>query len=128
MSKSTKSYPAVSSINLPKQSFNTHQQQVRENSIKKDNWNLFVGDPRYKTNFFLQFLDSSLYTLYENHILAISYYSVRFFIIFICLLDIFMLDKTVVDHSFFSRIFVVALTLCSFYATLRPARVHHIMI
>ena len=26
---------------------------IRDMSIKRDNWNIFVGDPRYKTNFFL---------------------------------------------------------------------------
>jgi len=39
--------------------FVSHLTKIRENSIKKDNWNLFVGDPRYKTNFFLQFTDPS---------------------------------------------------------------------
>ena len=28
-------------------------QRMRDLSLKKDNWNLFVGDPRYKTNFIM---------------------------------------------------------------------------
>jgi hypothetical protein len=34
--------------------------------MKKDNWNIFVGDARYKTNFFLLFKDSATSTLYER--------------------------------------------------------------
>jgi hypothetical protein len=32
---------------------------VRDLSLRKDNWNIYVGDPRYKTNFLLQFVDAS---------------------------------------------------------------------
>lgn len=101
---------------------------MRENSIKKDNWNLFVGDVRYKTNFFLNFLDPSLKTLFDNHLLTSSLYSIRLFIILICLVDLFLLDKSIVEHSFFSRIFVISLMLCSIYATTKPARMHHLLI
>ena len=51
---------------------------LRELSLRKDNWNIYVGDPRYKTNFFLQFLDSSTKLLYEKSLLEGSpVYSLR---------------------------------------------------
>jgi len=42
---------------------------MRDRSLKKDNWNMFVGDLRYKTNFFLQFCDISTKRLYERHLM-----------------------------------------------------------
>lgn len=52
-------------------------QMLRDMSLKKDNWNLFVGDTRYKTSFFLQFLEVSTKRLYERHLLNTNIYSIR---------------------------------------------------
>ena len=50
---------------------------MRDLSTKKDNLNLFVGDQRYKTNFFLQFYDRSTKILYEKHSIESCGYSAR---------------------------------------------------
>jgi hypothetical protein len=83
---------------------------------------MYAGDSRYKTNFFLKFIDPNIRSLYDKSLLPLSYYSIRIFIIMICIVDIFMLDKSVATHSFFSRLFVVSLTLLSLYATTKPGR------
>ena len=33
---------------------------------EKQNWNFFVGDPRYKTDFFLQFINRTTENIYVN--------------------------------------------------------------
>ena len=33
---------------------------------EKQNWNFFVGDPRYKTDFFLQFINRTTENIYIN--------------------------------------------------------------
>ncbi|TNV87760.1 hypothetical protein FGO68_gene5455 [Halteria grandinella] len=50
---------------------------MRDLSTKRDNWNTFVGDPRYKTTFLLKFVDRSTKQIYEKHTLGSSGYSIR---------------------------------------------------
>lgn len=50
---------------------------IRDMSLKRDNWNFFVGADRFKTNFFLQFLDPSMKDLYERHNIESTAYSRR---------------------------------------------------
>ena len=52
-------------------------QVMRDRSLKKDNWNLFVGDARYRTTFFMRFKDKATKSLYERHIMSTTMYSVR---------------------------------------------------
>ena len=52
-------------------------QVMRDRSLKKDNWNLFVGDSRYRTTFFMQFNDKATKSLYERHLMSTTIYSVR---------------------------------------------------
>mmetsp|Transcript_39560 Transcript_39560/g.38068 ORF Transcript_39560/g.38068 Transcript_39560/m.38068 type:complete len:180 (+) Transcript_39560:30-569(+) len=60
---------------------NTPLGDLRNNCIKKDSWNIFVGDPQYKTNFFLQFKNQFIETIYERYILKSALYSIRLIII-----------------------------------------------
>ena len=126
--KSNKALPSIGLVHNDSNNKNTIKQSVisinRENSIKRDNWNLLVGDARYKTNFFLRFNDAGVRIIYEKSLLPTAYYSIRLFIIMICLVDIFMLDTTVVHHTFLSRVFVVSMTVLSLYATTKPGRLH----
>ena len=39
-------------------------QIMNEKTLKRDSWNMFVGESRYKTNFFLQFLDKTTAALF----------------------------------------------------------------
>ena len=50
---------------------------MRDRSLRRDNWNLFVGDSRYRTSFFMQFNDKATKSLYERHIMSSTMYSVR---------------------------------------------------
>ena len=52
-------------------------QVMRDRSLKKDNWNLFVGDARYRTTVLMRFKDKATKTLYERHIMSTTMYSVR---------------------------------------------------
>ena len=51
--------------------------EMREKTILKDNWNLFVSDPEFKTDFLLRFKTSSTQQLYEKHLISSSKYSLR---------------------------------------------------
>ena len=53
---------------------------------------MFVGDARYKTNFFLQFIDVSTKHLYERHIMSTTMYSVRCIILVLWIINVFFLE------------------------------------
>ena len=42
----------------------SRMQIINEKTLKRDSWNMFVGESRYKTNFFLQFLDQATAALF----------------------------------------------------------------
>ena len=64
--------------------------EIREKSLRKDNWNLFVGDTKYTTNFFMQFKDSFTKKLYDRHLIQSGLYSLRLILISMCILDYFV--------------------------------------
>jgi hypothetical protein len=92
---------------------------LRENSIKRDNWNMFVGDPRYKTNFFLQFLDRSTKSLYDRGLVGQAAYSIRLMVLFILFweLVLFIHDECQKDGCMGKRILVLALAIVSLLGT-----------
>ena len=52
-------------------------QMMREKTARRANWNLYVGDLRYKTNFWLSFAIKSTNFAFENTKLSTSLYSIR---------------------------------------------------
>ena len=50
---------------------------LTEKMQERNNWNYFVGDQRFKTNFFLQFLSATTANIYELQVIAGSLYSIR---------------------------------------------------
>lgn len=92
---------------------------LRENSIKRDNWNVFVGDPRYKTNFFLQFLDRSTRSVYERGLIGQAAYSIRLMILFIIFweLVLFIHDECPIEGCMGKRILVLAMGVISVVGT-----------
>ena len=62
----------------------------------KDNWNIFVGDERYKTNFFLKFVDKGTESLYSRSLIPSSRYSIRLLILVIALIEAYLSYSSVV--------------------------------
>ena len=52
-----------------------------EKSQQRQNWNFFVGDQRYRTDFFLRFLTPTTARMYEIQFLSGSLYSSRIWLI-----------------------------------------------
>jgi hypothetical protein len=99
----------------------TRMQMMRERTMKRDSWNMFVGETRYKTNFFLRFLDHSTKAVFERQNLcqSSSLYSVR------CLLSLYTLvlyytDNPAARGSQIMRLLILILTsIISFVGTFR---------
>jgi hypothetical protein len=90
-------------------------QVMRGLSLKKDNWNLFVGDTRYRTTFFMQFIDKSTKTLYERHIMSTTMYSVRCLLAALWVLLIFYLgDEEMGEISKWQAFVSSLITIVSF--------------
>ena len=45
--------------------FKSKMSELRENALNKENYNFFVGDEHYKTDFFLRFKEPSKKLIYE---------------------------------------------------------------
>ena len=116
--------PAISKrggggLSLIPSSANNQMLNIRENSLKKDNWNIYVGDCQYKTNFFLQFKNQYTKSIYENHLFNSSLYSIRILLIVMGILDIFFFgyEWCETEGCFFRRLFVILLAIGSLFST-----------
>lgn len=105
----------------------TQLQIVRDNTLKKEKWNLFVGDKRYKTNFILQFLDRFTKTFYERQLIPSSMYSIRTFIAFLWFFDIFIYWQKMVfqDHYFLYVTIQTLAALGSLFSTTKQCKHFH---
>jgi len=56
---------------------------MRENTLHRDNYNYYVGDKEYKTNFFLRFLSKSTKDLYIKQLNASSKLNYRAILLFL---------------------------------------------
>jgi hypothetical protein len=68
--------------------------EMRERTIARDNWNYFVGDPDYKTNFFLQFKSPFISMQYSKHLIASSVFSLRIMCQLIFLVNLFIASSS----------------------------------
>ena len=59
---------------------------LREKSQQKLNWNFFVGDSRFKLDFFLRFKAMTTTKTYERMIIGGSLYSIRLWLLMQALL------------------------------------------
>lgn len=74
----------------------------------KDNWNIFVGDPRYKTDFFLRFLDPSTDGLYRRSLIPATKYSLRLLILVTALAFFYVETLSMTDVYIVLALFLVA--------------------
>lgn len=91
-------------------------QVMNEKTLKRDTWNMFVGEARYKTNFFLQFLDQATAALFQRQNLHSStvIYSVRCLLLAYWFLLQFFDDRS---NSLSTLLFLVLLFLASLSGT-----------
>ena len=80
----------------------------------KDNWNIFVGDERYKTNFFLKFVDKGTESLYSRSLIPSSRYSIRLLILVIAIIEAYLSYSSVV-----MIILIVTMCLIASFGTSR---------
>jgi len=99
-------------------------QELRDKSMQKDKWNMFVGDRRYKTNSLLQFLDRFTKNIYEKQLLPTASYSVRLLLVAMALADIWFYgyESCAVDGCFLQRLVCLLMAACSIYGTHRSQR------
>ena len=91
--------------------------------MKRDNWNFFVGDPRYRTTFYLRFLDPSIRQLYDKHNLETPVYSTRCVLAVIWAVILFGFSD---DLSILQRLFVTIVAVVSLIGTLTPKTISSI--
>ena len=93
--------------------------QLRENSLKKDNWNLYVGDVKYKTNFFLQFKNQFTKNIYQKHLYKSSLYSLRAMLIVMSFCELFLFGKEELGiyEWLLAKFVTILLSVLSFLAT-----------
>ena len=90
-------------------------------SLKRDNWNFFVGDPRYRTTFYLRFLDPSIRQLYDKHNLETSVYSTRCILVVICAVILYGFSEGILQG-----LFVTIVAVASLIGTLTPNTIRSI--
>ena len=92
--------------------------------MRKDNWNLFVGDTKFKTNFFMQFKDAFTKKLYDRHLITSGIYSLRLILISMCLLDFFADDSTENDlgKGFLQQLLPILLMIVSLFGTSKKSK------
>lgn len=78
-----------------------------------------MGDPRYKTNFFLRFVDKTIKSLYERHIINSAHYSIRLMVIFMFLIDTFIVSCSDCSNGLFGNLLVMCLACVSLAGTLK---------
>jgi hypothetical protein len=61
--------------------------QIKLNSIEKGNWNFFVGDKNYKTDFFLRFYGANVDSIYQHSLMASNQYTVRLLLLVFALIN-----------------------------------------
>ena len=75
-----------------------------------------MGDSRYKTNFFLQFIDKFTKKLYERHLMPSALYSIRLFIMAATIYDLIVIDFA---ESIIGRLALIVVAMISMVATLK---------
>ncbi len=97
---------------------------LRENSLKRDNFNIFVGDANFKTNFFLMFKSNHTKFMYHNQLVNFNHYSLRCLFGLLLVAAIIFLEWSYLSWSLNSLSLLLAMALCtgaSFYGTLKHA-------